>query len=258
MQEPVAAERCVGRVLGVRIDALAWEAVIDRLLSWARARESRFVAICNVHVVSIASRDSAYRQVIDGADMATADGAPVAWMLRRLGFTGQERISGPDLMWRLCGRAEGEGFEVYFYGSVLETLDGLADRLRASFSGLVIAGMESPPFRPLTDEEDAAVVNRINQSRARIVFVGLGCPKQEFWIAAHRGSVQAVMIGVGAAFDFHSGRVKRAPEWMQRNGLEWLHRLASEPRRLWKRYLVTNTLFVIGAARQLLFGRSQG
>ena len=222
-----------------------------RLLGWAHARESRYVTICNVHVVVSASRDVAYREMINSADMATPDGAPVAWMLRRLGFAGQPRISGPDLTEALCARCAAENLPVYFYGSTESTLVLLEKELRARFPSLQMS-MESPPFRELTAEEDAATVDKINASGAGIVFVGLGCPKQERWIAEHRGRVNAVMIGVGAAFDFHAGTVPRAQEWMRNNGLEWLHRLASEPRRLWKRYLVTNTLFILGAARQLL------
>ena len=246
--------RQTGRVLGIQIDAFSWHEAVDRLLGWARARQSRYVAICNVHVVVTASRYEGYRQVIDGADMATPDGAPVAWMLRKQGFAGQPRISGPDLMWALCERCAAEQLPVYFYGSTEATLAALDVRLRAAFPDLLIGGLESPPFRALTADEDAATVARINASGAGFVFVGLGCPKQEIWMAEHRGRVNAVMIGVGAAFDFHAGVITRAPAWMRDNGLEWLHRLASDPRRLWRRYLVTNTLFILGAARQLWFG----
>jgi N-acetylglucosaminyldiphosphoundecaprenol N-acetyl-beta-D-mannosaminyltransferase len=225
------------------------------LLQWAHKAESRYVAICNVHVVVTCARDEAYQQIINDADMATPDGAPVAWMLRRIGHAGQPRISGPDLMWELCQQCEASGLPIYCYGSSATTLHALEANLRRSFPQLQIAGMDSPPYRPLTFEEDSAVVDRMNASGARIVFIGLGCPKQEYWMAEHRGKVRAVMIGVGAAFDFHAGTLRRAPCWMQRYGLEWLHRVVSEPKRLWKRYLVTNTLFVVGAARQLLRGR---
>lgn len=245
------SDRACGMVLGVQIDALTWSGALSRLLTWALAGESRYVTICNVHVVVSASRDPVYREVINGSDMATPDGAPVAWMLRRQGFGGQSRISGPDLMWALCERASSEGLPIYCYGSTEATLGLLERRLRAAFPDLRMT-MESPPFRTLTAEEDAAAVKRINDSGAGIVFVGLGCPKQERWMAEHRGRVNAVMIGVGAAFDFHAGTVRRAPAWMREYGLEWLHRLASEPRRLWRRYLVTNTLFILGVARQLL------
>ena len=246
-------DRIRGVVLGAQIDALSWDAVLARLLGWAHARESRYVTICNVHVVVSASRDAGYREIINHSDMATPDGEPVAWMLRRQGFAGQPRISGPDLMWALCERAAAEGLPIYCYGSTEPTLALLEQRLRAAFPALKMT-MESPPFRALSAEEDAAAMARINASGAGIVFVGLGCTKQEVWMAEHRGRVNAVMIGVGAAFDFHAGTVKRAPAWMRDNGLEWLHRLASEPGRLWKRYLVTNTLFIVGAVRQLLFG----
>lgn len=246
-------ERRTGQVLGARIDALDWKTVLDRLLGWALARESRFVAICNAHVVVTATRDSAYREAINGADMATPDGAPVAWMLRRLGFAGQQRICGPDLMWALCERCATERIPIYLYGSTEATLARLQEKLVAAFPALTIAGAESPPFRPATADEAAETVARVNRSGARILFVGLGCPKQEHWMARNRGKINAVMIGVGAAFDFHAGIMERAPRWMRENGLEWLFRLAREPRRLWRRYLVTNTLFILGAARQLLF-----
>lgn len=245
-------ERTTARVLGVQVDAVDWETAVERPLSWCRARLSRYVVLSNVHVVVTATRDDGYRRVIENADLCIPDGAPVAWMLRRLGFAGQARISGPDLMWALCARCAEEGLPVYFYGSTEETLSALRERLRLAFPALVVAGMESPPFRALSAEEDAAAVARINEGGAGIVFVGLGCPKQERWMAEHGGRVNAVMIGVGAAFDFHAGTVKRAPGWMREHGLEWLHRLITEPRRLWRRYLVTNTLFLIGAARQLL------
>lgn len=250
-------KRIGGRVLGSFIDALGSEGALARILTWASTRQSRYVCICNAHSMVTATQDARFRTALANSDMATPDGAPVAWMLRRQGFTGQPRVSGPDLMWSLFERCSAEGIGVYFYGSTSETLALLEQRAAKSFPTLRIVGMESPPFRALTPEEDAAAVARINNSGAGIVFVGLGCPKQERWMAEHKEQVQAVMIGVGAAFDFHAGTISRAPEWMRDNGLEWLHRLASEPRRLWKRYLVTNTLFVIGAIKQLAFGHAR-
>jgi N-acetylglucosaminyldiphosphoundecaprenol N-acetyl-beta-D-mannosaminyltransferase len=213
------------------------------------------VCICNAHSVVTAAQDPNFRQAIAHADMATPDGAPVAWMLKRQGAVGQQRVSGPDLMLDYCAHIAESGESIYLYGSTESTLAALQRVLRARWPMLRIAGAESPPFRPLTPEEDAAVIQRINGSGAGTVWVSLGCPKQELWMAAHRGRVQAVMLGVGAAFDFHAGVVPRAPAWMRNNGLEWLHRLASEPSRLWKRYLLTNTSFVLGAARQLLRGQ---
>ncbi|AXS80118.1 WecB/TagA/CpsF family glycosyltransferase [Dechloromonas sp. HYN0024] len=249
--------RVTAPVLGAPIDALCGETAATRILRWAAGRESRYICIVNAHSVVSTTQDAAFFKAVSEADMSTPDGAPVAWMLRRQGFAGQPRVSGPDLMWSLFERCSTERIGVYFYGSTAETLARLRDRLATDFPALRIEGMESPPFRPLDAEEDAAAVDRINASGVGIVFVGLGCPKQEKWMADHRGRVEAVMIGVGAAFDFHAGTVSRAPAWMRDNGLEWLHRLASEPRRLWRRYLVTNTLFVVGAIKQLIFGHAR-
>ena len=245
-------------VLGAFVDALTWDEALERISAWAAARESRYVCLCNAHMVVTTMQDQYFLRVVNEADMATPDGIPVAWMLRRLGFREQQRMSGANLMWRYLALAEARGDAAYFYGGTDATLTLLSARLRAAFPGLRIAGTYSPPFRPLTLEEDAEDVARINDSGAGAVFVGLGCPKQETWMAAHRGRIRAVMFGVGAAFEFHAGVINRAPLWMQRWGLEWLHRLCSEPRRLWKRYLVTNTLFILGAFRQLLFGWQKG
>jgi len=239
-------------VIDAFIDALSWGEALRRISVWARARESRYVCLCNVHSVVTASHDVEFKRVVSQADMATPDGMPVAWMLRRQGFLSQERINGPDLMWKYCAQAARSGEVVYFYGSTTETLQLLSAKLQTTFPELRIGGVYAPPFREASEAEEEAIVASINGSGAGVVFVSLGCPKQEKWMAAHRNRIHAVMIGVGAAFDFHAGTMQRAPLWMQRYGLEWLHRLCSEPRRLWKRYLVTNTLFIIGAGMQLL------
>jgi N-acetylglucosaminyldiphosphoundecaprenol N-acetyl-beta-D-mannosaminyltransferase len=239
-------------VLGTWIDALIWDDAIQKIMTWGGARESRYICICNVHSVVTARRDMEFRKAVNGADMATSDGAPIAWALRKLGFPSQERINGPDLMWRYLREAERVGQTVFFYGSTNETLVKLRASIAREFPGLKVAGMHSPPFRPISGSEDEKEVEEINRSGANVVFVGLGCPKQEKWMAAHHGRINAVMIGVGAAFDYHSGTVSRAPLWWQRNGLEWLYRLFSDPRRLFKRYMVTNTLFIVGFSRQLI------
>lgn len=250
-------EKKTAAVLSAPIDVLTWEHALARISRWAAQRESRYVCICNAHAVVTAGQDAAFGRVVKEADMATPDGAPVAWMLRKLGYADQQRINGPDLMWKYCEQAAKKGESIYLYGSRPETLEILQRRLAVAFPGLRIAGAHSPPFRPATAAEDEADVARINASGAGTVWVSLGCPKQEQWMAAHRGRVNAVMVGVGAAFDYHAGTVSRAPVWMQNAGLEWLHRLVSEPRRLWKRYLVTNTLFVLGATKQLVFGNAR-
>lgn len=241
-------------VLEVNIDAVTWSSAVERVIGWAKRRESRYVCACSVHSVVTAKTDLAYRDVVNAADMATPDGMPVSWSLKWLGFRGQQRINGPDLTWRLLERAAREGQSVYFYGSTPETIDLLSRRAQSAFPALKIAGSYSPPFRPLSASEDDEIVRRINESGASLVFIGLGCPKQEHWMAAHRGRIDAVMLGVGAAFDYHAGTLKRAPRWMQRSGLEWVYRLSQEPGRLWKRYLTTNSLFIYYFARQMLTG----
>jgi N-acetylglucosaminyldiphosphoundecaprenol N-acetyl-beta-D-mannosaminyltransferase len=245
-------------LIGAPIDVINWEAALSQLNAWSVRRESRYVCICNVHSVVTASRDAEFESVVNEADMATPDGAPVAWLMCKLGHVGQQRINGPDLMWKYCAQAQLRDEAIFFYGSTEETLLILKEKLLSSFPGLKIAGAISPPFRKLTSDEDDAYVAQINASGAGIVWVSLGCPKQELWMAAHRGRINAVMVGVGAAFDYHAGTIIRAPKWMQDNGLEWLHRLVSEPRRLWKRYLVTNTLFILGAMKQLVVHKVKG
>lgn len=248
-----STNRNVVQVLKAKIDAVTWSDALERISGWAAGRQSRYVCICNAHSVVTAGLDPAFNRVVAEADMATPDGAPVAWMIRKLGHAAQQRINGPDLMWKYCELAARRGGEsIYLYGGSPETLQILQATLTRTFPGLQISGAESPPFRALSEEEDAITVARINASGAGTVWVSLGCPKQETWMAAHRGRINAVMVGVGAAFDYHAGTIQRAPKWMQNTGMEWLHRLCSEPRRLWRRYLVTNTLFVIGATGQLL------
>ncbi len=242
-------------VLGTHIDAISMEGAVARIAAWASACESRVVCVCNVHSVVTAAQDPDFMRAIECADLATPDGAPVAWMLRRQGMATQARVSGPDLMLDYCAHAAAQGEAIFLYGSTEATLKALQQRLQSRWPALRIAGSLSPPFRPPSAAEDEADVQAINASGARTVWVSLGCPKQELWMAAHRGRVQAVMVGVGAAFDFHAGTVARAPAWMRRHGLEWLHRLASEPRRLGRRYVVTNTAFIMRAALQLARGR---
>jgi N-acetylglucosaminyldiphosphoundecaprenol N-acetyl-beta-D-mannosaminyltransferase len=242
-------------VLGAQIDALTAAQAVARVHEWAQASQSRYVCICNAHSAVTAQSDHQFKAAIAGADMATPDGAPVAWLMRRQGVPGQKRVSGPDLMLDYLALAAQRGEPIGLLGSTPQTLHTLQQRLLAQWPSLRIAYAVSPPFRPLTTDEDNALVKDINASGARTLWVSLGCPKQELWMAAHAGRVQAVMVGVGAAFDFHAGTVKRAPLWMREHGLEWLHRLVSEPRRLWKRYLVTNTLFILGALRQMLAPR---
>lgn len=245
-------QRQRGKVIGVPIDALSWDETLARLTDWAASRKSRYVCLCNVHSIVTAYQDAGFLTLLSAADMATPDGAPVAWTLRHKGFPDQQRISGPELMWRLCAEAQARGIAVGLFGASPETLEKVVAALIEGHPGLRVPYTFAPPFRALSADEDRSICDAINASGVGILFVGLGCPKQEAWIAAHRGRIHAVMLGVGAAFDFHAGNVQRAPLWMRSSGLEWLHRLLSEPRRLWRRYLVTNSIFLFATARELL------
>ncbi len=239
-------------VLGCNVDALSWQDTINTICNWALNRESRYVALCNVHSNVKALLNKNHRHVLNSADMTTPDGMPITWTLRKLGFPEQQRINGPDLMWRYCEKAETTGQKIFFYGSTDDVLNKLEAQLRKNFPKLQIVGMHSPPFRELTEEENNEVDNMLSASKANIIFVGLGCPRQERWMFERRGKINAVMLGVGAAFDYHAGNIKRAPIWMQNSGLEWVHRLAADPLRLWKRYLVSNPIFIIAITAQLL------
>ena len=241
-------------VLCTHIDAVSWNESLTHITGWAQANESRYVCLCNVHSVVTARRSPEFCRILNEADLATPDGMPLAWCLQYSGFPEQPRINGPDLFWELCRYCARHGVPIFLYGGTDHSLALLRSRLAAALPELPLAGSHSPPFRDLTNPEEREVAARINASGARIVFVGLGCPKQEVWMARQRGRIKAVMIGVGAAFDFHAGVVKRAPRWMQNSGLEWLYRFAAEPRRLWQRYLVTNSLFACYLALQLARG----
>jgi N-acetylglucosaminyldiphosphoundecaprenol N-acetyl-beta-D-mannosaminyltransferase len=242
-------------VLGIPVHAVEMARAVDIVFDWAARRESRTVCLCNVDSLMRARRDGSHHEALGSADLVLPDGAPVAWALRRLLGCAQERVAGPDMMWACCAEAARQGTPIFLLGGAPETLRRLEVRLQAAFAGLHIAGTLAPPFRPLTEAEDARVVYEINESGAKIVWVGLGCPKQEAWLRAHRGRIHATMVGVGAAFDFHAGTLKRAPVWMQRRGLEWLYRLGQDPRRLARRYVVGNSLFAAALIARGASGR---
>lgn len=252
-KESLRTGACVG---GAIIDAISWDDAVEWVLSRARCRTSASVALCNVHMVVTASTDARLGEALSITDLCLPDGFPIAWFLRKTGFAAQPRISGAELTLAVFEKAAEEGIGVYLYGSKPETLSLFSGALMRMFPNLAIAGTYSPPFRALTAAEDEHIVNEIAASGAGIVLVGLGCPKQEIWMADHKGRIPAVMLGVGAAFDFHAGTIKRAPQWMRDAGLEWFHRLCSEPGRLWKRYAVTNSLFLFWVARHW-FGRTR-
>lgn len=245
-------------VISTQVDVLGWDEAIQRISAWGHAHESRYVCFSNVHSAVTAAFDTRFLQAVNDSDLCTSDGAPITWMLRQLGAVNQPRLNGPDLMWRYLAHEADKGGKVYFYGSTPRTLALLKARVEAAFPGLQVVGTHAPPFRPATAAEDEEDVHRINASGAHVVFVGLGCPKQELWMAAHHGRIQAVMIGVGAAFDFHAGVKDRAPACLQRWGLEWAYRLLQEPKRLWRRYLFTNVPFLFMGGAQWLSSRLNG
>lgn len=232
------------RVLDVPIAAMPYQFCVEQIAEWGANRESRVVCVANVHMLVEAKRSSEFSAQLVAADLVVPDGMPLVWSLRRRGYPFQERVAGMDLLPSLCAAAVSERVSVYFVGSTEAVLGDLSRRLAAEHPGLRVAGLEALPFRELTAAEDADLVARINESGAGMLFVALGCPKQERWMFAHRGRVNAVMVGLGAAFVVHAGHQRRAPAFMQRAGLEWFYRLMKEPRRLWKRYLDTNTAFV--------------
>ena len=239
------------QIVGMRVDATSYPHAVDQVLAWATAGESRYVCVATVNNVIEARDDDRFRAAMDGADLVTPDGMPLVWGLRRLGVPDATRVYGPDLTPLVCQAAARRGVPVGLYGGTPEVLDALTAALTARCPGLRVAYAHSPPFRALTPDEDEQLTEEIARSGARVLLVGLGTPKQELWMAAHRGRVPAVMLGVGAAFDFLAGRKRQAPRVMQNLGLEWLFRLAQEPGRLWRRYLYRNPRFVALFAAQL-------
>jgi N-acetylglucosaminyldiphosphoundecaprenol N-acetyl-beta-D-mannosaminyltransferase len=240
-------------VLGVRVAAIDPLQGLTTVEGWITRGERGYVCHANVHGVMEARQDSTLRAAYARAGLVVADGVPLVWVGRFGGHRTVHRVYGPDFMLLVNKQAAARGYRVLFYGGAPGVAEALADRLTARYPGLRVVGAESPPFRPLTAEEDRAMVARINASGADIVWVGLGCPKQERWMAEHRAALTApVLIGVGAAFDFHAGRVGQSPRWLMAVGLEWLFRLMTEPLRLWRRYLLYNPLFVALITRQLL------
>jgi N-acetylglucosaminyldiphosphoundecaprenol N-acetyl-beta-D-mannosaminyltransferase len=232
-------------VLGVGVSAINMAMAGEVIQGWIARREHRYACFATVYGIMECRRDASLRRVYNAAGLVTPDGMPLVWLSHRAGFRFVQRVYGPDLMLELCALPGGL-HRHFLYGGAEGVPERLAARLTARFPELVVAGAYAPPFRPLSASEDVAVVDRINASGADIVWVGLGAPKQERWMAEHVERLAApALLGVGAAFDFHAGLKLQAPRWLQRHGLEWLFRLATEPRRLAGRYLVNNPLFVL-------------
>jgi N-acetylglucosaminyldiphosphoundecaprenol N-acetyl-beta-D-mannosaminyltransferase len=239
-------------VLGTKIAITNYENAAQNILDWARNGESRYVCVASVNNVMEGHDSAEFQCVTNEADLVVPDGTPIVWALRLLGNLGATRVYGPDLTPIVLEHAQAHGLPIGFYGGAPDVLKRLVEVVATRFPTLEIAYAYSPPFRPLTPEEDACQVGAINASGARILFIGLNTPKQDYWMAAHKRRVQAVMVGVGAAFDFLAGTKPQAPRWMMPCGLEWVFRLSTEPRRLWKRYLKHNPRFLAFFALQLL------
>jgi N-acetylglucosaminyldiphosphoundecaprenol N-acetyl-beta-D-mannosaminyltransferase len=245
------------RIIGFPVTALPFKSQMAVILKWAKHGLSKSVCIANVHMLVEAYGNSYFATVLQQADLVTPDGMPLVWMLKLLGSPKQDRVAGLDVLQALCEQATANDVKVFFLGSQSEILNKMRERLKKEFPDLQIAGMESLPFRPMTAAEDEALVEMLNQSGAGIVFVSLGCPKQEVWMANHKGRVNSVMIGLGGAFPVYAGIHKRAPELVRSAGFEWLYRLLQEPRRLWGRYSSTIPLFIWLACKQLLIDQPQ-
>lgn len=244
-------------VLGLSIDVIDTPAAVDRLMHWARSRQPHYVCLCNVHGLITAEDDDAYRRALQGADLVLPDGAPVAWMQRRFGAPQQRRVAGPDLMEATLQAAQAQGVGVFLYGSTPATLQALQAQLARRWPALDLRGAIAPPFGDVAEAAREADLAAIAGSGAGLLWVALGCPRQERWMAAHSQRLPLTLVGVGAAFDFIAGLQPRAPRWMRAAGLEWLHRLLCEPRRLLPRYLHTNSRFAWRAAGVLLGHRSR-
>ncbi|MBD2260604.1 WecB/TagA/CpsF family glycosyltransferase [Pseudanabaena sp. FACHB-2040] len=243
---------CQENVLGFPVSALPFEAQIDLIFDWAREHSSRFVCVSNVHMLMEARWNEPFSKVLLNADLITPDGMPLVWMLNLIRGYCHDRVAGMDIFLAVCQRASAEKVPIFFLGTDASTLDLMRQRLQREFPNLEIADMQPLPFRPLTEQEDREIIQQINDSGAGILFLALGCPKQETWMHQHKGKVQAVMIGLGGVFPIYAGVLQLAPDWVRESGLEWLFRLTQEPTRLWKRYASTIPPFVFLSLKQLM------
>ena len=234
-------------IMGVNIAAINMEWLVDYLEKNISEIKGDYICVSNVHTTVTSFEDVDYRAIQNGGLMAIPDGGPLSTVGQKRGHKNMERTTGPSLMGEIFEISAKKGYRHYFYGSKEETLELLYQKLTSNYPGIQIAGMYSPPFRPMTEEEDKAIIERINETNPDFVWVGLGAPKQEKWMAAHQGKIDGLMLGVGAGFDYYAENIKRAPMWMQKHNLEWVYRLVQDPKRLFKRYWSTNTKFIWNA-----------
>jgi N-acetylglucosaminyldiphosphoundecaprenol N-acetyl-beta-D-mannosaminyltransferase len=239
-------------VIGFPVTAVPFDLQVAQIIKWAKGGLSKVVCVANVHMLVEAGHDSSLANILNRADLVTPDGMPLVWMVQLLRKTEQDRVAGMDLMMSVCQAASDQGISVYFLGSETPVLEQMHRRLNRDFPQLKIAGMESLPMLSVPIAVDQTVVEKVNRSGAGIVFLALGCPKQEKWMAAYHNRINAVMLGVGGVFPVYAGLQQRAPEFIRSAGLEWLYRLVQEPRRLWKRYSKTIPPFIWLACKQLM------
>ncbi|WP_051364291.1 WecB/TagA/CpsF family glycosyltransferase [Pontibacter actiniarum] len=252
-EPPIKEKR---QLLSSLISAGTFEDFVNQVFWLTDNKESSYVCFANVHMLMEARNDKDFQDLLNNADIASPDGGPLSKLMKLLYGQHQDRVPGMDLMPRLLQEAAVRGKSVYFYGSTDDVLEAVVAQAKKDLPDLRIAGHYSPPFRKLTHIEDTAITKMINDSGADLVFVALGCPKQERWMADHKGQVKACMLGVGQAYMTYAGLERRLPKWARDLSLEWTYRLWQEPRRLWKRYLVTNTLFLFEVAKLMLSKRS--
>jgi N-acetylglucosaminyldiphosphoundecaprenol N-acetyl-beta-D-mannosaminyltransferase len=238
-------------ILGVNVASTSYAEVVAKAVEWAKTRQSRTLVFANVHVIMEAFDNAKLRESLNAADLINPDGVPLVWALKLLGSKQASRVYGPDCTLAMLEAAANNGIPVGFFGGSPDALEKLSAEVRKRFPGIQISVAISPPFRAATAEEDADFIRQITDSEIGILFIGLGCPKQELWMMSHAGQIPAVMLAVGAAFDFIAGTKRQAPRWMMRSGTEWLFRLGTEPRRLYRRYAKQNPRFVWHFARQL-------
>jgi N-acetylglucosaminyldiphosphoundecaprenol N-acetyl-beta-D-mannosaminyltransferase len=240
-------------VISMDVDVTNISTALNRVESLANSKAGSYVCVSNVHMCMEVFDSSEFESVVNNADLVIPDGRPLSWAQKLLGHSEAEQVRGQDIMNAICQQSGAKNLNIGLYGgSSDELLQKVITELKSSYPDININFSYSPPFRPLTDEEDQAIIQQINGSNVNVLLVGIGCPKQERWMAAHKEQLNCVMLGVGAAYDFIAGSKKHAPRWVQRVGFEWLFRLCSEPKRLWKRYLQQNPRFIYYFTKQLV------
>lgn len=240
------------RVLDLLVKVCNYQTVIEKIFSLIQLKKSGYICVSTVHMVMESHDNKEFAKIVNSADLVIPDGMPLVWMQKLQGFSEATQVRGNSLMLKLLKFAEEKQLKVGFYGGKEKVIEDIQEKAKIDYPNLKISYAYSPPFRALTEQEDLEIVENINKSQVEILFVGLGCPKQEKWMLEHKDKIKSVMLGVGAAFDFYAGSVKESPVWMRKVGLEWLYRLTQEPKRLWRRYLILNPRFIWLATLQML------